>query len=104
MHHLSHRNPWGLDIRYRDWRPFLKGEDRARDDPNNSTYVPSDREYSKNGDEIDDNNHNKDKNIHPPPDSEMAQGPAVVIDIGNLQHNAGIHHTNLQQNAGVHHN
>ena len=43
-------------------------------------------------------------NIHPPPDREMAQGPAGVIDIVDLQKNLVLHHADLQQNSGVHHN
>ena len=83
---------------------FLGDEDGARDDPNDSTYVPSEGDYRKNGDESDKNYHNKDTNIHLPPDREMAQGHSGVIDIGDLQRNLGLHHADLQQNSGVHHN
>ena len=34
----------------------------------------------------------------------MSQGPAGVIDIGDLQRNLGLHHDDLQHNSGVHHN
>ena len=34
----------------------------------------------------------------------MAQEPAGVMDIDDLQLNSGVHHSDLQRNAGVHHN
>ena len=40
MHRLAHRNIKGLDIRYRDRRPFLDPEDRVNNDDNNPTYAP----------------------------------------------------------------
>ena len=39
-------------------RPFLEDEDGAHDDPDDSTYAPSDGEDSKNGDYNDNNNKN----------------------------------------------
>ena len=104
VHQLACQNLRGLGIRDRDRRPFLQGEDRTRDDPNGSTYVPSDRENSKNSDESNGNDPNEDKNIHPPPDREMAQGPVGVIDIGDIQRNAGVHQTHLHRNVGVQQN
>ena len=34
----------------------------------------------------------------------MAQGPAGVIDIVDLQQNLVLHHADLQRNSGMHHN
>ena len=95
MHHLTHRNPRGLDIQDRDRHPFLEPEYGSNDDDNDSTYAPSDNDNSNNEDESgnnDSDNYNK-SNLHPPSDQEMAQGPAGVT----IHKNAGVH-----QNANMH--
>ena len=61
---LVRRNPWGLNIGDIDRHQLLKDKDGAIDDPDNSTYAPSDGENRNNGDERDDN----DTNINPSPD------------------------------------
>ena len=72
---LTRRNPKGLDIRYRDWRPFLEPEDGTNNDEDDSTYAPSDDDSSDNEYESDDIKQIHD-NLNPPPDQEMAQKPA----------------------------
>ena len=37
VHRLVHRNPKGLNIRDRDWRPLLEPEDETNDDVDDST-------------------------------------------------------------------
>ena len=95
MHHLTHRNPRGLDIRDRDRHPFLEPEYGSNDEDNDSTYAPSDNDNSNNEDESGNNDSDKyDKsNLHPPSDQEMVQGPAGV----KIHKNAGVH-----QNANMH--
>ena len=99
VHRLARCNPRGLDIRDRDRHLFLEDEYGSRDNPDDSTYVSSDGEDSKNGDESDNNNHNED--IHPPSDREMAHRLAGVIDHSDIQRNTGVHH-NEMHNIGVH--
>ena len=50
VHRLARHNPKGLDIQDRNWRPFLKPDDRDNDDDNNSTYSASDDNNSNNED------------------------------------------------------
>ena len=71
MHRLARCNPRGLNIRYRDQRPFLEAEDGANDDTDDSTYAPYNKENRKNGDERNENDDDTDTNINPPPDIEM---------------------------------
>ena len=75
LHRFVYRNPRGLDIRYIYRRPFLEADYRANNDTNSSTYALSNKESSKNGDESDEHDYDTDKNINPPPDQEMEQGP-----------------------------
>ena len=77
VHCLAHRNPKGLDIRYRYRRPFLEPEDGTNVDEDCSTYAPSDDDSRDNEYESDDNQRNQD-NLNPPPDQEMEQQPAGV--------------------------
>ena len=74
VHRLTHRNPKGLDIRDRYWRPFLEPEDGTNNDEDDSTYTPSDDDSSNIKYESDDNQQIQD-NLHPPPDQEMAHQP-----------------------------
>ena len=70
VHYLLRRNPRGLDIQDRDWRPFIKPEDGADDNDNDSTYALSENDNSDNEDDSDGNesdNYNN-PNLHPPPD------------------------------------
>ena len=70
MHRLARRNPKGLDIRYRDRRPFLEPEDGANNYDDDSTYAPSDDNNSNKEDESDNNDsdHDDNANLHLPPD------------------------------------
>ena len=67
VHRLALRNPKGLDIRYRDRRPFLEPEYGNDDDGDNSTYALSENDSSNNEYESDNNQRNHN-NLHPPPD------------------------------------
>ena len=49
VHRLARRNPRVLDIRDRYRRLLLEAEKRYNDDPDDSTYAPSDGEDSGNG-------------------------------------------------------
>ena len=75
VHRFAYRNPRGLDIRYIYRRPFLEADYRANNGTNSSTYALSNKESSKNGDESNEHDYDTDKNINPPPDQEMEQGP-----------------------------
>ena len=55
VHRLALRNPKGLDIRDRDWRPLLDPEDGENNNGDDSTYAPSDNDSSDNKYESEDN-------------------------------------------------
>ena len=67
VHRLVQRNQWGLYIQDRYQRPFLEDEGGTQDNPDNSTYSPSDRKDSKYGDDSNERDYNNDTNINPPP-------------------------------------
>ena len=70
VHCLARHNTKVLDIRDRDWRPFLNPEDGANKYYGDSTYAPSDDNSSDNKDESDNNQseHDNNANLHSPPD------------------------------------
>ena len=77
VHRLARRNTKGLDIRYRDRRPFFEPKDGTNNDEDDSTYAPSDDNSSDNEYESDDNQKTHD-NSKPTPDQETEQQPAGV--------------------------
>ena len=67
VHCIARRNPKGIDIGDRDWRPFLDPEDRANEDRDDFTYAFSDNDSSDNEYESE-NNQSNHNNLHPHPD------------------------------------
>ena len=64
VHYLARRNQKGLDIRYRDRRPFLEPEYETNNNEDDSTYAPSGDNSSDNKYEID-NNQKIHNNLNP---------------------------------------
>ena len=71
MHHLEFHNTRVLDIQDIYHHLFVEAKDRAKDEPNNSTYAPSDGEDSVNSDGSDNNN----TNMNSPLTKKWDRGP-----------------------------
>ena len=71
MHHLEFHNTRVLDIQDIYHHLFVEAKDRAKDEPNDSTYAPSDGEDSVNSDGSDNNN----TNMNSPLTKKWDRGP-----------------------------